>query len=106
MQQFGAIPLVLKSSEGVQLEFPRVAVPTIYRSIISDLRFAATNLAPTSNEFGRATRGAAKYFLAKAYLTRGSAVTDVRGQQPTDATRPARLSPRSIGAWRAAPRAT
>jgi hypothetical protein len=84
VQQFGAIPLVLKSSEGVQLEFPRVAVPLIYQSIISDLRFAVNNLAPTNAEFGRATRGAAQHFLAKVYLTRGSAVTDVRGQKPTD----------------------
>jgi hypothetical protein len=84
VQQFGAIPLVLKSSEGVQLEFPRTDVPTIYRTIVSDLRFAAANLTPTNTEFGRATRGAAQHFLAKVYLTRGSAVTDVRGQQPTD----------------------
>ncbi|SFQ68288.1 RagB/SusD family nutrient uptake outer membrane protein [Hymenobacter arizonensis] len=84
VQQYGAIPLVLQPSEGVQLEYTRAPVPDVYRAIISDLRFAATNLAPTTAEFGRATQGAAQHYLAKAYLTRGSAVADQRGQRPTD----------------------
>jgi hypothetical protein len=84
VQQYGAIPLILQPSEGVQLEYTRAAVPSVYRAIISDLRFAATNLSPTTSDFGRATQGAAQHYLAKVYLTRGSAITDVRGQQPTD----------------------
>ncbi|WP_426059812.1 RagB/SusD family nutrient uptake outer membrane protein [Hymenobacter sp. B1770] len=84
VQQYGAIPLVLQPSEGVQLEYTRAPVPEVYRAIISDLRFASDNLAPTTTEFGRATKGAAQHYLAKAYLTRGSAVADQRGQRPTD----------------------
>jgi hypothetical protein len=85
VQQYGAIPLVLQSSDGApQLEFTRTPVPQIYQVIINDLRFAEANLAPTNAEFGRATRGAARHYLAKVYLTRGSARTDQRGQKPTD----------------------
>jgi hypothetical protein len=84
VQQYGAIPLVTTPTEGVQLEYTRAPVPDVYRLIISDLRYAATTLSPTTTDFGRATQGAAQHYLAKAYLTRGSAVTDVRGQKPTD----------------------
>lgn len=84
VQQYGAIPLVLQPTEGVQLEYTRAAVPDVYNTILADFRYAATNLAPTNSDFGRATQGAAQHFLAKAYLTRGSAITEQRGQQPTD----------------------
>lgn len=84
VQQYGAIPLVTKSSQGVQLEFDRSPVPDVYKLIMSDLRYAADNLPVTQGELGRITKGAAQHVLADAYLTRGSAVTDQRGQQPTD----------------------
>ncbi|MVN77556.1 RagB/SusD family nutrient uptake outer membrane protein [Hymenobacter sp. HMF4947] len=84
VQQFGAVPLVLQPSEGVQLEYTRAPVPDVYHAIIADLRFASDNLAPTTTDFGRATKNAAMHYLAKAYLTRGSAVTAQRGQRPTD----------------------
>ncbi|GGK77661.1 RagB/SusD family nutrient uptake outer membrane protein [Rufibacter glacialis] len=84
VQQFGAIPLVLEPTQGIRTEFNRAPVPEVYKSIISDLRFAADNLPATQRDFGRATKGAAQHFLAKAYLTRGSAKAEQRGQQPTD----------------------
>jgi starch-binding outer membrane protein, SusD/RagB family len=84
VQQFGAIPLPLSATQGVQTEYERRPVPEAYRVIIADLKFAADNLPATQSQVGRATQGAARHFLAKAYLTRGSAVTDQRGQQPTD----------------------
>jgi hypothetical protein len=84
VQQFGAIPLVLQPTEGVQLEYTRESVPNVYHAIINDLRFASDNLAPTTPDFGRATKNAAMHYLAKVYLTRGSAIADVRGQKSTD----------------------
>lgn len=84
VQQYGAIPVSLKPTESVQLEYERTPVPQVYQQIIKDLRFAEENLSPTSAEFGRATKGAAQHYLAKVYLTRGSAITDERGQKPTD----------------------
>lgn len=54
--------------------FPRESSESIYRQLITDLRYGFDNL-PTademsSSEFGRATKGAAAHFLAKLYLYR------------------------------------
>lgn len=84
VQQFGAIPMPLTATVGVQLEFPRTPVAQVYNTIISDLRFAADNLPVSQSQYGRATKGAAQHYLAKVYLTRGSAVSSQRGQKPTD----------------------
>lgn len=84
VQQFGALPLVLESSQQSRTDFPRTPVPAVYAQIISDLKTAADYLNVSTADAGRATKGAAQHFLAKAYLTRGSAVSDQRGQKPTD----------------------
>lgn len=84
VQQYGAIPIVLNSSDQVRTDFARSPVSDVYGVIISDLRLASANLAATTSEPGRATKGAANHFLAKVYLTRGSAVTDQRGQKASD----------------------
>lgn len=86
VQQFGGVPLVLTSPKEPQYEFPRASVAQVYEQIISDFRSAGPVLPwrITGAERGRATRAMAYHFLAKAYLTRGSAVTEARGQKPTD----------------------
>lgn len=84
VQQFGRVPLLLTPNLEAKKEFQRASVEAIYRAIISDLRFASASLPVAARNYGRATRGAANHLLAKVYLTRGSAVTDVRGQKPTD----------------------
>lgn len=85
VQQFGGVPLVTAVPEEPQYEFPRASVAQVYEQIIGDLRSAGPNLPwrPTLDR-GRASRAMAYHFLAKAYLTRGSAVSDVRGQKATD----------------------
>lgn len=84
VQQFGPIPLITTAEVGVKTDYTRVPVPEIYNLIIADLRFAVDNLPTTQVNYGRATKGAAQHCLATVYLTRGSAVTDQRGQKPTD----------------------
>jgi len=84
VQQYGAIPLVLNTSDQVRSDFTRSPIADVYSVIITDLRYASSNLASSTADPGRATKGAANHFLAKAYLTRGSAVTDQRGQKTTD----------------------
>jgi len=84
VQTFGKIPLHLQENLVVQNDIKRAEVPDIYRAIIADLAFAAQNLPATQSQAARVTQSAAQHLLAKVYLTRGSAVTDVRGQQPTD----------------------
>lgn len=84
VQQFGSVPLTLEGSQDVRLEFERSPVPVIYQHIIGDLRFAESVLPASQSQYGRITKGAARHYLARVYLTRGSAVTEQRGQQPTD----------------------
>jgi starch-binding outer membrane protein, SusD/RagB family len=86
VQQFGAVPLITSVPGEPQYEFPRTPVASVYQQIISDFRSAGPALPwrYTGVDRGRATRAMAYHFLAKAYLTRGSAVTDIRGQKPTD----------------------
>ena len=86
VQQFGAIPLITTMPNEPQYEFPRAPVAAVYQQILSDFR-AAGPVLPwryASTDRGRATRAMAYHFLAKAYLTRGSAVTEQRGQKTTD----------------------
>jgi len=84
VQQYGGIPLVLASAKNKETDFARASVADVYKQIINDMRYAEANLTPTNSEAGRITKGCAQHFLAKVYLTRGSAVTEARGQQPTD----------------------
>jgi starch-binding outer membrane protein, SusD/RagB family len=88
VQQFGGVPVLTVSPKDLTTEFPRNTVAEVYNRIIADLREAGPLLqwryAGGSADFGRATKAAAYHFLAKAYLTRGSAVTDDRGQQASD----------------------
>jgi starch-binding outer membrane protein, SusD/RagB family len=84
VQQFGGLPIVLNSSDSVRTDFARASVADVYNAIIPDLKFASDNLGPTTGDAGRAVKGAADHFLAKVYLTRGSAVADQRGQKATD----------------------
>lgn len=84
--QFGGVPLVLSVPKEPQYEFPRASVAQVYNQIIADFRAAGPALPwrYTSVDRGRATRAMAYHFLAKAYFNRGSAVSDQRGQRPTD----------------------
>jgi len=86
VQQFGAIPIITQVPDEPQYEFSRAPVSEVYKQIISDFRSAGPGLPwrYTGADRGRATRAMAYHFLAKAYLTRGSAVSEQRGQQPTD----------------------
>jgi hypothetical protein len=86
VQQFGGIPLITSVPSEPQYEFPRASVADVYLQIIGDLASAGPALPwrYAGTDRGRATRAMAYHFLAKAYLTRGSAVTDARGQKATD----------------------
>lgn len=87
VQQFGKVPFVTDGSFEIRTSFERTPVADIYKRIITDLRYAVDNL-PLKIEGslkGKASSYAAAHLLAKIYLTRGSAVTENRGKQTTDA---------------------
>lgn len=70
---FGEVPLVLREVKSIDLAYEtgRSPVGEIYAAIEEDLVFASQNLAAsyTGTNVGRATSGAAKGILGKAYLT-------------------------------------
>ncbi|HPM29710.1 MAG TPA: RagB/SusD family nutrient uptake outer membrane protein, partial [Chryseolinea sp.] len=84
VQQFGSIPITLEATKSVRLEFPKSPVADVYKVILKDMIAAEAVLPESQTQRGRITKGAARHFLSKVYLTRGSAVTDVRGQKTTD----------------------
>ena len=86
LTQLGGVPLITSVPKEPQYEFPRASVADVYNQIITDFKAAGPGLPwrYTGADRGRATRAMAYHFLAKAYLTRGSAVTEARGQKSTD----------------------
>jgi starch-binding outer membrane protein, SusD/RagB family len=85
VQQMGGVPLVTTASRELRTEFPRNTIAEVYNQVITDLRAAGLALPwRQTAEFGRASKAAAYHYLAKVYLTRGSAVTDQRGQKSSD----------------------
>lgn len=91
VQLYGGVPLRLASlSKESDINKPRAAVVEVYNAVFSDLKKAETMLFPVGHpkagEAGRVTRGVAKGFLAKAYLTIASSAVNsgnvvVRGGQ-------------------------
>jgi hypothetical protein len=70
---YGGVPLVTTENNSLGgLQVRRSPVPEVYAFIISDLQAAEADLPLTypASQAGRATAGAAKGLMAKAYLTR------------------------------------
>ncbi|MFC2138436.1 RagB/SusD family nutrient uptake outer membrane protein [Bacteroidota bacterium] len=70
VQQWGAIPLKLEPTKGLERYFVRNSVSEIYEAIIDDLTFAVENCPETQDDYGRVTKDAARHYLAKVLLTR------------------------------------
>ena len=73
VQQFGGVPMANDMYETAIMSFPRNSLEEVYTFIIDEFSYLASNdskLLASSNN-GRANKKAAKFFLAKAYLTRG-----------------------------------
>ncbi len=73
--QFGDIPLILEPVDKPKTDYVRSPQKEVWRQVISDLR-AAWDLLPwapdgkVTDDYGRASKGAAGHLLAKAYLFR------------------------------------
>ncbi|WP_026769623.1 RagB/SusD family nutrient uptake outer membrane protein [Asinibacterium sp. OR53] len=75
VSQYGGVPLKLKPSTGVELEFTRATAKDIYAQIITDFT-SAYNLLPNGGAPAKITKDAAAHYLAKAYLFRASEIND------------------------------
>jgi hypothetical protein len=75
VRQYGGVPLKLKPSTTVELEFTRATAEEVLKQVIDDFT-QAYNLLSNTGGPNKITKDAAAHFLAKAYLTRASEIND------------------------------
>ena len=75
VRQYGGVPLKLKPSTTVELEFTRASAEEVLKQVIEDFTKAYDLLGNTGAP-NKITKDAAAHFLAKAYLTRASEIND------------------------------
>ena len=75
VRQYGGVPLKLKPSTTVELEFSRATAEEVLKQVIDDFT-QAYNLLGNTGGPNRITKDAAAHFRAKAYLTRASEIND------------------------------
>lgn len=76
VRQYGGVPLKLKPSTSVELEFTRATAEEVLKQVIDDFTQAYNLLSNSGQGPNRITKDAAAHFLAKAYLTRASEIND------------------------------
>ena len=74
--QYGGVPLKLKPSTTVELEFTRATAQEVMAQVIDDLTQAYGLLENSGQGPNRITKDAVAHFLAKAYLVRASEIND------------------------------
>jgi len=72
VMHFGPVHLTLEETIGVETAANRTPEEEIFEVILEDLEFAARNLPVTQDQWGRATREAARHMLAKVHLVLGN----------------------------------
>ena len=82
---YGDCHLSIEETEGIEVEANRTSIAEVYsQAIIPDLEFAIANLPDSQDEYGRATKPAAQFLLAKVLMTR-SYRSDGSDKDATDA---------------------
>jgi len=71
VQTWGDVPMPLTETTAPDKAVVKVASADIYTQILKDLTDAEAALPATATDYGRVTKGAAQFLLAKVYLTRG-----------------------------------
>lgn len=84
VQTWGDVPMPLMETKTVDLAVKRVPSATIYLQILSDLTEAEVDLPVVASDYGRVSKGAAHFLLAKVYLTRGWNFKNSLGGTPDD----------------------
>jgi starch-binding outer membrane protein, SusD/RagB family len=72
VMHYGPVHLTLEETIGVETEANRTSEEEIFAVILDDLEFAAATLPVTQDDWGRATREAARHMLAKVHLVLGN----------------------------------
>jgi starch-binding outer membrane protein, SusD/RagB family len=84
VQTWGDVPMPLTETRAADKAVVRVPSAEIYTQIIKDLTEAEAALPVTATDYGRATKGASQFLLAKVYLTRGWNYNNSLGGTPSD----------------------
>ncbi len=71
VQTWGDVPMPLVETITPDKNVVRVPAADVYTQIIKDLTEAEAVLPATATDYGRVTKGAAQFLLARVYLTRG-----------------------------------
>ncbi|MCC5930974.1 MAG: RagB/SusD family nutrient uptake outer membrane protein [Cyclobacteriaceae bacterium] len=84
VQTWGDVPMPLTETITSETGSVRVPQAQIYAQILKDLTEAEADLPVTATNYGRVTKGAAQFLLAKVYLTRGWNFQNALGGSPAD----------------------
>lgn len=71
VQQWGDVPMPLVETQSASKDGTKKASSDVYKQIIADLTEAESKLPVAASNYGRVTKGAAQFLLARVYLTRG-----------------------------------
>ncbi len=96
VQQWGDIPMPLVETTSASLEVTKSVQKDVYAQLITDLTDAVSKLPAKQKDLGRATQGAAKFLLARVYLTRGWNFAGALGGTSADFTSSLTLSDQII----------
>ena len=84
VQQWGDVPMPLTETTSASKEAVKVSSADIYKQIIADLTECEAKLPVTATNYGRITKGASQFLLARVYLTRGWNFKNTLGGASTD----------------------
>lgn len=85
VQQWGEVPMPLEEATVPSRQVVKVPTAEVYARIISDLEECVSILPDKDQtDYGRATKGAAQFLLARVYLTRGWNFNEQLGGSATD----------------------
>ncbi len=84
VQQWGDVPMPLTETTTASKEANRVPSKDIYKQIIDDLTECEATLPTVASNYGRATKGAARFLLSRVYLTRGWNFNNALGGSDAD----------------------
>ena len=86
VQTWGDIPMPLEETTSASLEVTKTVSKDIYTQIVKDLTECVSKLPAKQKDVGRVTQGAAKFLLARFYLTRGCNYNNALGGSAADFT--------------------
>ena len=86
VQTWGDIPMPLEETTSASLEVTKTVSKDIYTQIVKDLTECVSKLPAKQKDVGRVTQGAAKFLLARVYLTRGWNYNNALGGSAADFT--------------------